>query len=374
MKGDSENDILLTIKDKIQNILNQSFKEPYRRKIETYSDRIGFCCPICGDSHSDIRKKRGNLYLDSLRFHCYNCGAHMGINTLLKKFNEDLNLEDKLIVNEIQQSSKKLEKRNTSSQSSMTYNILEKLAIPKSIFFKNYNLITPYKNEFSSNYLKSRKIDITAWKYFAFNEKTKELYILNITQQDRIIGFQIRQLNEKSKKPRYLTRSISKMYREIFDKDINNIIQNIINKLELGSKYIEEEDGIENISANIDRLSGLFNIMNIDMYKTLSIVEGPIDSLAINNCIALQGATKMNNYFDNVENVRYIFDNDVVGKQHSIKKIKEHKSVFLWEMYLKSIKCNDKIKDINDLQKSNKYIPNIFNDCFSNDELDVVMI
>ena len=63
----------------------------------------------------------------------------------------------------------------------------------------------------------------------------------------------------------------------------------------------------------------------------------------------------MNNYFDNVANVRYLFDNDNVGKKHALKKLKEHKKVFLWDMYLKELNIKCKIKDVNDLQKSDNY-------------------
>lgn len=368
-----ENNILDNIKTKLQYILNRSFKG-YRQKIDTYHDRLNFCCPICGDSVSDSRKKRGNLYLNSMSYHCYNCGAHYGINSLLKRFGEELSGEDKVAIHEIQQSSTKFERKAKTHHSSMTLTLLSKLAVPKSIFFKRNNLVTPYKHNFCSTYLKGRNIEIDKWKYFAFKDDTKELYILNINEDDRIIGYQVRQLDKNSKKARYLTTSMSRMYKNVFNKDLRNIIDNLLKKIELGDKYIEEEDGIDNIVASVDRLSGLFNIMNINPNLPLTIVEGPIDSLAIDNCIALQGATKMNNYFDNVKDVRYLFDNDKVGKQHTIKKLKEHKHVFLWDKYLKEVKSKEKIKDVNDLQKLGYFKVDVFEKCFSDDELDIMMI
>ena len=212
-------DVLQNIRYKLEKILKKNFSNTYRQKIDAYPDRLNFCCPICGDSVNDNRKKRGNLYLNSMSYHCYNCGCHYGINSFLHLFNEELSNDDKVIVHEIQQNSKKFEKRfNGSKSTSLIYQLLEKVAIPKSIFFEQNKLISPYKNKFISNYLNSRKIDIRLWKYFAFKETTKELYILNINQKDRIIGFQIRQLDPNSKKSRYLTRSLSKMYGEMFGK------------------------------------------------------------------------------------------------------------------------------------------------------------
>lgn len=363
------------MKVKISRILSSSFDNKYRQKIDLYPDRWNFACPICGDSVNDNRKKRGNLYLNSMSYHCYNCGCHYGVNSFLRKFDDELSNEDKVFVHEIQQNSKKFERRYGASKStSVIYNLMDQLAIPKSIFFKVNGLTTPYQGGFATDYLLSRKIEIKKWKYFAYKKSTKELYILNINPSDRIIGFQIRQLDEKSKKPRYLTRSLSKIYQDIFGKDLSGIIEKLLGKIENSEKFIEEEDGIENIVAHIDKLSGLFNVMNVDVAQTMNILEGPIDSLMLENSIALQGATKMNNYFDNVNGVRYVFDNDDVGRKHSIAKIKEHKMTFLWDMYLKEIKCFEKVKDLNDLVKKGLFKLEVFNKCFSDSELDILMI
>ena len=61
-------------------------------------------------------------------------------------------------------------------------------------------------------------------------------------------------------------------------------------------------------------------------------------------------------------------------KEMSIKKLKDHKNVFLWTMYLKKIHSDIKIKDINDLQKNNMLNMELIDKCFSDDELDVIMI
>lgn len=373
--GESEHNTIDVIKDKLQLILNRSFKEPYRRKIDVYHDRLSFCCPCCGDSRTDIRKKRGNLYLDSLSFHCYNCSEHMGINSLLHRFGEDLSNEDKIVVHEIQQNSKKFEKRSSSSQTSMSFKLLEKVGVPKMIFFKQLGIISPYKNNRASEYLKSRKINIQDWKYFAYDEKTDELYILNTTTNDRVIGFQIRQLNPKSIKSRYISKRLTRMYADVFNKDINHIVENLLMREPLGEKYIQEEDGIENIVFNLDRLSGIFNIMNVNMNQPITIMEGPIDSLSIENSIALQGASKqLDGFFDDIENVRYVYDNDKAGKNASLKKLKEHKTVFLWTQYLNMIVTKDKIKDLNDLQKMNLFNIETIEKCFSDDEFDAMLI
>ena len=376
MNGDSENTLLDNIEEKVQRILNSKFARDsfHKRQIDHYSDRINFACPFCGDSLRDPRKKRFNIYLNSLSCHCFNCNHHSGINSFLKQFDEELSMEDKIQVHEIQQTSKKFERRISTNQSSFAFQLLDKLAVPKSVLFGMLKLITPYKSKECSDYLNSRCISIKQWKHFAYNEKTKELYILNINSNDRIIGMQIRQLDPNSKKSRYLTRSLSKIYSDIFNKDIAMLIERLLKSMENGDKYIMEEDGIENIQANLDRLSGLFNIMNVDMNSPLTIVEGPIDSLSLTNAIALQGATKLNNYFDDLKMVRFLFDNDKVGKEHSLNKIKVNKKIFLWGLYIKKMNIKNKVKDINDIVKLNLYNKEVYESCFSDDEFDAIYI
>ena len=373
---DSENTLLDNIEEKIQKILNRKFARDsfHKRKIDHYSDRINFACPFCGDSLRDPRKKRFNIYLNSLSCHCFNCNHHSGINTFLKQFDEELSAEDKIQVHEIQQSTKKFEKKISNNQSSFAFQLLDKLAIPKSILFKILNLNTPYKSKECSEYLKSRNIHIKQWKYFAFNEISKELYILNINSNDRVIGMQIRQLDPNSKKSRYLTRTLSKIYNNIFNKDLSILIERLLKSMNNGEKYIMEEDGVENIQANLDRLSGLFNVMNVDMNNPLTIVEGPIDSLCISNSIALQGATKLNDYFDDLKMVRFLFDNDKIGKKRSLAKLKTNKKVFLWGMYIKKMNIKNNVKDINDIFRLNLFNKDVYESCFSDDEFDVMFV
>ena len=376
MNSDSENTLLDNIEEKVQRILNSKFARDsfHKRHIDHYSDRINFACPFCGDSLRDPRKKRFNIYLNSLSCHCFNCNHHSGINSFLKQFDEELSMEDKIQVHEIQQTSKKFERRISANQSSFAFQLLDKLAIPKSVLFGMLKLITPYKSKECSDYLNSRCINIKQWKHFAYNEKSKELYILNINSNDRVIGMQIRQLDPNSKKSRYLTRSLSKIYSDIFNKDISILIERLLKSMENGDKYIMEEDGIENIQANLDRLSGLFNIMNVDMSIPLTIVEGPIDSLCISNAIALQGATKLNNYFDDLKRVRFLFDNDKIGKEHTLNKLKTNKRVFLWSLYIKKMYIKDKVKDLNDIIRLKKFDKEVYESCFSDDEFDAILV
>lgn len=40
-------------------------------------DKVNFRCPICGDSHKSLTKKRGFYYLKNASFYCFNCGTSL---------------------------------------------------------------------------------------------------------------------------------------------------------------------------------------------------------------------------------------------------------------------------------------------------------
>jgi len=74
------------IKTLTETILAKTFKDPNRRNIVTYDNRINFCCPVCGDSARTASKKRGNIFFDKLFFKCFNCGHQSSLNKLCKQF------------------------------------------------------------------------------------------------------------------------------------------------------------------------------------------------------------------------------------------------------------------------------------------------
>ena len=70
----------------VDRILSRRFSEDRKRKIKSHSDRLAFACPYCGDSSRDATKKRGNLFIDSMNYHCFNgdCNTHRSLFFFLK--------------------------------------------------------------------------------------------------------------------------------------------------------------------------------------------------------------------------------------------------------------------------------------------------
>lgn len=62
------------------------------------NNRITFSCPFCGDSATDSKKARGNIfsYKNTLLYNCYNCSEALPFEAFLKKFNEVMYKEYKI--------------------------------------------------------------------------------------------------------------------------------------------------------------------------------------------------------------------------------------------------------------------------------------
>ena len=84
---------LTIVENYIQSIITNRFSEYSKQKIEKNNNRFSIACPYCGDSSTDLHKKRGNIYYDGLGFKCYNCGKFASFKNFLYDFNDILNLQ-----------------------------------------------------------------------------------------------------------------------------------------------------------------------------------------------------------------------------------------------------------------------------------------
>lgn len=118
----------------------------------------------------------------------------------------------------------------------------------------------------------------------------------------------------------------------------------------------------------------LYNHDFIDKKKPVFVLEGPIDSLFIDNAVATCGAgssANLDNELKQYEQVFYIMDNDAAGNKKAGQLVREHKQVFLWTKFLNDIGIgfND-VKDINDvilkLNKTDKFTYSDLQNYFTN--------
>ena len=342
-----ENQRLLT------NILQHVFKnEPLKQSIKQTPVGYNFACPFCRDSATNPRKKRGNLIIRGQwagTYKCFNCGKTLKISNFFKEFNENISLS---YINYMSNNIKSTYSDTNYMQSNIISDIFNteeimKYAVDreklKSMF--NFMEIEDNVNAYAGyNYLIKRcQYNFNNFLY----DSHGYIIILNLIK-GKVIGFQTRDITGKRPKEyRYQTFNTKRIYKDIFKSDIE-------------------------IPANVNSLSTVFNIFNIDMNMPILVTEGPFDAFLLPNCIATSGATKsLGVDFP----LWYVYDSDKTGEEKAMEKLKEGNNVFMWKKLKEDLNLPYKKKwDINDVIiwcKENKHYERIYwSKYFSNNALD----
>ena len=318
-------DLKERIKSVLKQIAVQEHSAPNKQLLKDMPGRIVLACPYCGDSHTDDTKKRGNLYWDTLQYHCYNCGQHTNVHSMAKDFGVRLGQsQDTFDVIDFIQSNKMKVKQADALQ----HDILKKLndiAITIDDFkrFASAKEIEP--GDWIWFKLKERLLHNRA-EEFLYSDKSKKLWILNFGANGNIIGAQSRRMQGYGQ--RYLTYDIGKLYEEM-----------------------QREHGLtEEELARVNKASTLFGIMQLNFQRAVTIFEGPLDAKFMTNSLALATAGRTTEEFDEMATVRYMFDNDATGKKKMMEKLKKGRPVFMWQKFLQDFKLDTyDIKDLNDL-------------------------
>jgi predicted RNA-binding Zn-ribbon protein involved in translation (DUF1610 family) len=89
------NDFITKVENQVREILVKRFPNiSTKQQIAPKVGRLNIACPYCGDSATDHWKKRGNLYLASFNYHCFNCGYHTNYENMAKDFSKDVNVNE----------------------------------------------------------------------------------------------------------------------------------------------------------------------------------------------------------------------------------------------------------------------------------------
>ena len=345
------------IVDSLRNVLTSTFSNDSKRNIISHEDRIQFACVYCGDSVRDDRKKRGNLFPDTMMYHCFNgdCTARMSIFNFLKDKNQ-LDNFTQAEINYLKESSSSriLDLKKIKAALGLeTYfsDEIVNLSVERGFLMTKLKL-QEIKGSKIENYL----VDRLQFNFnnFAYDPNEKVLHVFNLTaDSEHVIGMQVKTFNKKNS---YLTYKLSNIHEMlgIFEDKNREILQ------------------------KMDHLSNIFGIFRVDLNKPVTVLEGPLDSFLFPNAIALCSA-KNSLPFD-LDNVRYFFDADETGKNYAIKYITMGKPVFLWRKFFEDNELSEfshKIKDLNDLlifmkthpKKYTKFVDN-----FSDNKYDIIFI
>jgi len=217
-----------------------------------------FRCPYCGDSQKNKNKTRGYIYKlkNDHNFKCHNCGLSRTFTNFLK--DQDIVLYDQYVMERY--------KSGLTGKMSNTPDIVVKSSKPK-FTKKDFDLqrISELnKTHPAKIYLSNRKIPEDRFKDLYYCEKFKQWtneqkytfsdtnndeprIIIPLKDRSKIFGFQGRSLDPRNKL-RYITIMLDEEAPKIY--------------------------GLDKINEN----------------KTVYVVEGPFDSLFLENCVAMAGA------------------------------------------------------------------------------------
>jgi hypothetical protein len=319
------------VEDLIQTVLDREFQgEPTKQKIYKAGNRLNFSCPYCGDSR-DGRKKRGNFYLNTLSYKCYNggCGVFKDMYNILK----DFKLMDKIdqderndILTVLQDRKEKKKTYYSDIDISLFFEEdIKKYVIPREDLMQKLNL----KNVGGSKieiYL-TRRNQIPDEK-FAWDPAKQRLYIFNLSREGNIIGLQFRNMQYGgSSGSKYYTYKLSGIWEKLLGCN--------------DEKFLEG-------CKKIDPISTVFNIGKISFDETITIFEGPMDSFLWKNSVAL--CSVENRFPFEMENIQFWYDWDGAGRSKSSELLVEGNHVFNWKKFLDDHQIpTNKKWDLNDL-------------------------
>lgn len=270
-----------------------------------------FSCPVCGDSSKKKTKARGYLYRvkDMMLYRCHNCGLSTTFGKLLEKV--DAEVYKQYILARY--------KNGESKRTMFDEPVYQSVVIKETTLLDTVKTVSRLSSEHPvRNYLKQRKIPAEYWdelrlvnKFYTFvnriipnkfprvEEDHPRLVIPFYDKTGKLIGFQGRAFGKE--KPKYITIMLDETAPKLYGLD------------------------------------------KVNFSEKVYVVEGPIDSMFIDNSIAMAGAdaTRLPTNGDYV----FVYDNEPRNSE-IVKRMQKHidsgDTIVIW---------SDNIgeKDINDM-------------------------
>ena len=295
-----------------------SILKPYLRNFKQKKKNLFNCsCPICGDSLTKKTKARGFFCegKNYMYYKCHNCSISLGLSNFLKNYFP--NYYNQYV----------LEKYKSGIENTTITEVVSKL--PAKI------ILTKFDSKCASSILSLEEQHYA--KQYVINRKIPTEYFSKI----------------------YFTDDFSELVDELFPGKYSNLHKNdarlVIpffnseNKLiGLQGRSLSSENSLRYITIrNNSSIDLVFGIERFNNNKIGYVVEGPIDSLFIPNCLAAANSD-LESIVDKIEtknDLVLIYDNEPRNRQ--IVKlietaIKNNRKVCIWT-------SNTKQKDINDM-------------------------
>ena len=280
-----------------------------------------FRCPICGDSKKHKNKARGFVYRKKASFFykCHNCGVGLTFNNFLKHIDRGLYTEYRV---------EKYKEGETQGNTPIPDKSPFKFEAPK--FDKSMNKHLDNLSKFSDlkedhpalSYVKNRKIPKEHWDKLYLADKFYELSNSIFPEKFKSINIDY---------PRLVIPFFDKS-GEIFAYQ--------------GRAFGKEEPRYITLKI-VSEKEKIYGLERINYDSHVYVVEGPLDSLFIDNCIAVAGAD-LNLLELSPNSTTVIYDNEPRNKhtvERMFKSVDKNYHVVVWPQELKQ-------KDINDMYLS----------------------
>ena len=279
-------------------------------------------CILCGDSTTNSKKARGYFYRvkNDLNYKCHNCGISMHFGTFLKRLDTSLYSQ---YVFERYTSGENGPKAHTDHDPQLTFkeptpsidldNVMQRLDT------------LPEDNE-AVQYCRNRQIPIARFDQLYFISAVKDI------------------------------KQIAPKYETLQSPEPRLALPLYNDKLELTGVSMRALRG-EHLRYLTIKVAGdedplIFGMDRVDVSKPITVVEGPIDSLFLNNAIAVCGTSfsKLESLDLPKEQLTIVFDNE----PRNVEVCKLIEKYIMLEYQVCIWPCGIKEKDINDMVQAGR--------------------
>jgi transcription elongation factor Elf1 len=254
------------------------------------SNLYNFRCPICGDSHRNKSKARGYVYerKGGLYFRCHNCGSSMGIGNFIKTMDPEMYKE--YVLEKYKDGSTGHGRVSEKKDPKTLFDFSAPKFSNKPQNIEGLRRIDTIPAEHKAvRYLSARKIPEAKYKSLYYTENFKE----------------------------WVT-SLSPKYDNLPDNEERIVIPYYDDKGNLFAaqgRSLDAKNKLRYITVRFDEdTPKVYGLNTWDKSKNTIIVEGPIDSLFLENCVAMGGADIPFDLFDRDKTV-FVFDNEPRNKE-----------------------------------------------------------
>lgn len=260
-------------------------------KLERFTQKSenlwNFRCPYCGDSQKNKLKSRGYIYRkkSNLFYMCHNCGVSISVGNFIKYM--DGNLYKEYVL-------EKFKNDNGDNTPKPDFNALKTTSMLREKF-SSTKLDIPSINELNDEHI--------AKKYLIKRQIPKE-YFTKIHYAENFKTFIDRLIPEHGK-------NLYEEPRLVFPfRDEKNILLGVQGRA-LG------KSAVRYITIRThEEAKKVYGLDRVDISRRVYIVEGPIDSMFLENSLAMMDAAlyRANQMID-ADDMVYVYDNEPRNKQ-----------------------------------------------------------